>query len=58
LAQPAIQGRRVDAEHRGDVSHAVAGIDGHQGSLTDVVRGMRALHPQSVPDWHNYPQPL
>jgi hypothetical protein len=34
----------VELEHGGDVNHRMTGIHGGQGSFTDVVRGVRALH--------------
>lgn len=58
LAQPAIDRGRIVLKERGDVSHTTAAIHCGQGSFTDIVGGVRALHPRSVPDWHIYVQPL
>lgn len=58
LPAPPAKGGWVDVIHRGDVNHAMAVIHSGQGSFTDVVRGMRALHPPSLPDKHNFRYPL
>lgn len=58
LPAPPAKGGWVDVIHCGDVKHAMAVIHGGQGSLTDVVRGVRALHPPSLPDRHNFRYPL
>ena len=58
VAPPAVDRGGIVPEERGDVSHTVTAIHCGQGSFSDIVGGVRALHPPSVPPWHNYPQPL
>lgn len=58
LAHPAVNGGGIVLKECGDVSHAATGIHGGQGSFTDIVGGVRALHDASLPDWHNLMQPL
>lgn len=52
LASPAPDRGWIDPEHGGDVNHSMAGIHCGQGSFTDVVRGVRALHRPTVADKH------
>ncbi len=55
---PAAQGGRIDPEHGGDITLSMAGLHSSQGTFTDVVRGVRASHPPSLPAAHNFRSPL
>ena len=52
LAAPALNRGWIDQEHGGDVTHAMPTIHGGQGSFTDVVGGVRALHRPTLADTH------
>lgn len=52
LATPAAKRGWIDPVHRRDVSHSMAGIHRGQGSLTDVIGGVRALHRPTLADEH------
>lgn len=52
LAAPAPNRGWIDPEERGDINHAMTGIHRGQGSFTDVVGGVRALHHPTLPDTH------
>jgi len=58
LAFPAANGGRVELEQASNVSHRMTGIHRGQGSFTDVVRGVRALHPSSLSHKHYFRNPL
>ena len=52
LPQPPANRGGIVLEERGDVSHTMTAIHCGQGSFTDVIGGVRALHTVSVPDRH------
>jgi len=60
IAQPATNGGGGGGvlKERSDVSHGMAGIHRGQGSFTDIVGGVRALHDHSLPQRHYFREPL
>ena len=54
LANPAANRGGIVLEERGDVSNGMPRIAGSPCSLTDVVGGVRAFHPISLPRRHNF----
>jgi len=55
---PTAQGAGVDAEPGDDLSRWPPGVDGGQGSFTEIGGMMRALHPSSLPNGHIIRKPL
>lgn len=51
-AAPAANRGWIDPVQLGNVNHSMAGIHRGQGSLTDVVGGVRALHHPTLADRH------
>lgn len=52
LSLPATNRGWINPEHGGDISHTKPSIHRGQGSFTDVVRGVRALHRPTLADTH------
>lgn len=51
-AAPAPDGRGVNADDGGDLTHAAPGVEGGEGTFTEVAGGLRVAHRRSVPLRH------